>query len=1369
MKLTTAIIIVVLTILAFYIALRGTLNYVLYQNQSDIEQAIAETLKAEDVSIGGFVNMPFIFAAANNINVKIDGDTIITLDNIRVYYSVFTILFSGIENGIRRVELNRLHLTSSISPLIQYIRSMADGNGADIDQIPIRTQVVVNNFISSVHIIGQIESEINSRYFQIALDRNTINFDTYLFVNLKLGEEINYLKSGLDFSLAIRDVASMSGDGKINVAGLNLGGIPMFNNEGVEFIVDNGVHFKVKDSPLSNIIVQTNDYVYINLERDFIMHYDPYKEYYVLEHMLDNGNYGFKLNSKIGREDFELKADITLENAPRPVMSAHLRQQGNRVYLKGGINNSKYGFADLDIYFDDNAQLPSGNVTMRNIAFAPGLEFSGFAQARSISNTVMINARNVRLNGGLIGRNYTVLTLKDDGGVVLHSPGKGLNAEVTGLIFKKDYDINIAVNRVPGELIVSNIQVDFFNIGRGIYNGNIRIYNETNRSDITLVAGNLNGFYRGDRLLRAKVSASNTLLTIEDVYFYPNDVVMKGTFDINSPDRMQTYINSEGSVLISGKYRFPFSGLIHSFPKEDKADINFLVDGAIKIDVVSRDKSVRFDVKTKNYSLAKLDLPGKLDVDFSTRLYNARIRQIDTDIMYKINDRYYNVFMRTQPDGDRIAVKNFMFDVDGEKVFARDGILWETPERLNARINFNRGGGISFSSSFEDINGSIDLRNIMIRHFLSRDRHVFASASMNFEGDLIFPDFTMNANLRNSVNSPHFIGNVQNLKKQGNRYNVSGLFVTNKDYSAFVSGRAVLQDNDSLVVVSGIVSAFGSLAGGVNVMYRAVDDRETLSYKVSSLKVGSEVFGDIEGGVIRQDGRHQFYRKTDKFGLSGYYNVNNSEKEWDLDFYSQKLSASFVGGEKDMIMTSKLTVDTDLRLLSFQDDIFKNISGKADVILEFTGNSESPDINGVINLKDTSAAIQHLRTTLKRGDYRIDIFDGRLVFRRFRLPTSTGDFIVDGYVDMSDLFVSYLDLTIAPPYNKNASLNLDINDPFITLSGNFFVNNLRVYGHPLALNVAGNVRARNTSISIGIASVEGGEPNEILDGLVWNLNVSTDSGVRFANRFIETTIAREQEIVLLGSFGNRTFTMRGDLTLSRGTVSYLGRNFNIREGTVNFQGNYGDPVPYVTLETMSYERAMDGENIEIYLTFAGKLTTITLRDFYSVPDRSNEELAALLGLETRRTVAGEGMRGVGADIVVSGVNIAQNYLVFNPFAMRVRQVFGLDMFNIRTDVFGNMIRYTMETNVDPLSMIEGTSLAMGKYLFSNIFLEYEFALSRDPAITSIEMMELVGVHTVGVGLDFRNWYFGWKYLPVIEPGLQIRYENKLELKFHQKF
>ena len=245
------------------------------------------------------------------------------------------------------------------------------------------------------------------------------------------------------------------------------------------------------------------------------------------------------------------------------------------------------------------------------------------------------------------------------------------------------------------------------------------------------------------------------------------------------------------------------------------------------------------------------------------------------------------------------------------------------------------------------------------------------------------------------------------------------------------------------------------------------------------------------------------------------------------------------------------------------------------------------------------------------------------------------------------------------------------------------------------------------------------------------------------------------------------FAMDGNISLRGGELYHFSRSFYIREGQLNFKGNDINFDPLISVRAEIRDNNDDGP-VTIFMVMENvpfSELDSTIPRYESMPSLSQMEIYSLLGLAPPVDTAM--VRDTFNPFLKSTTEIILQTVVFRPIEQRIRNILGLDMFSLRTQVLQNAVFETVrnrDPDEQPATMgnyLDNTAVFMGKYFGPDLFGQAMLAFRYDPY-----RKEYGGMRPeLNLGLDLRSplfdvrWNVGPLYLESLYTGDFVRNQS----------
>ena len=423
--------------------------------------------------------------------------------------------------------------------------------------------------------------------------------------------------------------------------------------------------------------------------------------------------------------------------------------------------------------------------------------------------------------------------------------------------------------------------------------------------------------------------------------------------------------------------------------------------------------------------------------------------------------------------------------------------------------------------------------------------------------------------------------------------------------------------------------------------------------------------------------------------------------------------------------------------------------------LQITGSLRDPEFFG--NARATSLSVlvpRYLTEEIRPVPVNIAINGSEMSFGPIHAQvgngfgTASGNFIFERWI----------------PY----TFNLDINVlPENTVPAAFEIENIAVRGRAsgnlnlamadMVFEVTGDITAHNTEITlrttesspffaspeftnISFRQAYTGPLSIMVDMIIRSgrqvefLWPSADFPILQANADLGSMLHITSDVAA------RQFTINGNINLRSGEIFYLDRNFYLRQGTLFFNENETLFEPKLSVRAEIREQSNEGPVIISMIVENAPLQSFVPR-FESNPPLSQVEIFSILGQNPLGGPTDSGnaplfLLGYTADAITQ-------FTVMRNIQREVRNIFGLDMFSVRSSLFQNMVHRAtgLQSEIDlrsnPSSYFDNTTIFVGKYLAPDIFVESLLTWRYDPTRQEWGGMRL----EPEIGLEMRNPLF----------------------------
>lgn len=450
-------------------------------------------------------------------------------------------------------------------------------------------------------------------------------------------------------------------------------------------------------------------------------------------------------------------------------------------------------------------------------------------------------------------------------------------------------------------------------------------------------------------------------------------------------------------------------------------------------------------------------------------------------------------------------------------------------------------------------------------------------------------------------------------------------------------------------------------------------------------------------------------------------------------------------------------------LLDVREIVFTGGSAAGD--LSISGPISDPDIFGTVSASGFSVLIPDWISE-EVGAATTDIrFDGKeFSFGPSTVTAATGRGTISGLFRLDRWLPSEFRLDINVPVETPLPAQTAISG--INAAG-LAAGRLTLATTAENFAISGSLEVANTTItidaeSLAAASTQVPQPVPI----TVDVRLRTGRKVEFVWPSSDFPVLRGYadtgdtlEIAVDGMTGR--FNMLGDIAFRGGEVFYFMRSFYIREGMIRFNENELRFDPRLSIRAEIRDRNEDGPVTVSMVVDEAPISTFVPR-FESSPPLSQVEIFGLLGQNILATGDVVGPTEVQGALLTASSDVLAQFNVVRVFERNTRELLGLDMFSVRTQLIQNaffgatgLIPDQNASDGGLGNYFDNTTVYIGKFLGSDIFLQ---------AILSVQIDESKSTDALGglglepdIGIEWKTPFFmlRWNFLPMHPENLFI--------------
>ena len=339
-------------------------------------------------------------------------------------------------------------------------------------------------------------------------------------------------------------------------------------------------------------------------------------------------------------------------------------------------------------------------------------------------------------------------------------------------------------------------------------------------------------------------------------------------------------------------------------------------------------------------------------------------------------------------------------------------------------------------------------------------------------------------------------------------------------------------------------------------------------------------------------------------------------------------------------------------------------------------------------------------------------------------------------------------------------LNLDFEDDMLEAFGNLEVKNTTIslmdssddlddedddfYSNPLKKKAEREAKQ---------AAKNSGEQKLPID-IAANIHFTVGEKVRLElNPLLRSLIAPGNGVDIVLDTSNNTWAVKGDVSLRGGEISYLNRNFYVKEGSVSLNETQAKMDPLITVRAETRERDTNGESVTITLEANRQYLSQFTPRLYANPAKSESELYQLLG-----QVALADSTSVSS-LLLSTVDYGVQVAVVRKIEDALRDLLNFDIFSIRTSLLQNAVRSGLDISASSAAKrssignyFDNSTVYIGKYfgtsLYADAMLHWTYDENKD--MSGSETGGIVFQPEIGLEMEAPFANIRWNFAPDLE-------------------
>ncbi len=1053
---------------------------------------------------------------------------------------------------------------------------------------------------------------------------------------------------------------------------------------------------------------------------------------------------------------FDYSADVNIKtnNKKLPVQAAI------RASFSG--DKDKILFSQLNIKTKDGSIFYQGKIDYNNLLPSGRIVVSyGLSSVwiksniliKSTNNKIHLQSTNLLINNVMFKKFETDIYLfnKDlDFNSSISLSGKkqsesGLLQINGNLQFLPDFFLNLTVKtkQIPVNIVLNSIPKEFRSY--------VEIISDLDLSTKAFLATDFNKFSFSapevglnsisNNKISFSASGNNESLLLNNIDTQINQKNLSGSIKVN---KLKQSYNSTISL--------EYDGIPYSIDLEYLPERALFFDGMYGLNgsIYNSNGNASFNFGVSNLPFPATDTTSKLSLNISGLYKNMEDWQADiTNLTFKnvpglIPDNLLSVkgfLSNTKISFNNIEYSDPLSILAGSADFNYN---ITNKHEINGFLDLKSIDGESYHGEVVLKNNSIKMKTSFFNADLNRIPKIpvsgFVDGSFSLEGQIPIPKIQMSIQLNKGeykssplefetaieltdekllLNYMRLKYRNQVLQKGYGEYNFqNGEMYINSEYTGTINGKNI----KSSIAINGNTEIEDRKFS----LYDLLDNNYSANISVNDILINNKASDSWNLNVENKNDEITFFG-----GPSGSISGIIKNKEI-FDITSKKglpLRGHAIGSIRNKKLDIKLNnIEVDLALINYipLGDFFEFQSGAAKGNLNISGKTDAPLFNGKLEATAAKANVHMVPDEIEPFNTSIIFKDSKITIGPVILYTSNAGVEIGFSLLLNKWLVPDYNLNIKTMDHNGIHVIYRLPDYGLDVDG-FFTGFFNLSGDNTGIHIGSNLIAENSIISLGAK-----EKSDYVSTIPLSIDMKFTSGkkVQFlwpseTLPILRATANQGQTIIVTLDSLSDTYSVVGGVDIKYGSIYYFQKSFYISEGTIGFNENESKFDPLLNFRAQIKEVASTGEIVNITLIQDKSPISKFSPRFESDPPLSDVEIFSMLGSGVFAKIGNEQIDLTSA-LILTGDLVAQ-FGIIQSFENKVKDVFKLDLFSIRTQVIQNILidkfvdNSTTDNGVYLDSFgryLDNTNLYLGKYFGNDIFLQGQLQITNQKVLDS---------------------------------------------------
>ncbi len=401
----------------------------------------------------------------------------------------------------------------------------------------------------------------------------------------------------------------------------------------------------------------------------------------------------------------------------------------------------------------------------------------------------------------------------------------------------------------------------------------------------------------------------------------------------------------------------------------------------------------------------------------------------------------------------------------------------------------------------------------------------------------------------------------------------------------------------------------------------------------------------------------------------------------------------------------------------FNSDYLTVYNANLEGNLNLSGIISDPDLDGRLVAYDVDFNMpQFVTEHLKTDEFHVDFSQDELSIPQTYFTVGSGKLSLDAFISLNRWTLETLSVNLETKKRKDIPIDSKVSyfriNGYTGLDVNLLMENNEV-------SVTGSVGLRDAELSLNMDFSGDKTPSSAgssSDNMDFSIDMDFFIGKKvqvIINPLLRSLVAPSTPISVTADSSTGLWSVRGDIVLRGGEVSYLSRNFYLKQGRLILNETQNSFDPIVTLRAETREHDLNGDPVTISLSAINQNVSKFNAILSSTPAKSENEIMEILGQIAK------GDTSSASNLLVAGIDYGVQVTLLRKLETALRDLCNFDIFSVRTTILQNTIMQNMEKNNSAennsvVSNLFGNSTVyIGKYFGNDIYFDALFHWSFD--------------------------------------------------------